>query len=145
MFSVARGCTVAGVIPIPFQAYYSATKAALLSYSLALANEVRPFGITVVCVQPGDICTGFTAARMKEMEGDDLYHGRISRSISVMEQDEQKGMLPKVVARKIANIAVAQHTRPVITVGAPYRAICMLMKLLPVRLWNRLVGHIYAR
>ena len=39
--------SVAGAIPIPFQTYYSASKAAINSYTMALANEVRPFGITV--------------------------------------------------------------------------------------------------
>ena len=69
--------SVAGAIPIPFQTYYSASKAAINSYTMALANEVKPFGIQVCCVQPGDIRTGFTAAREKNPEGDDIYGGRI--------------------------------------------------------------------
>ena len=55
--------SVAGPLPIPFQTYYSAAKAAVNAYTMALANELRPFGITVCAVQPGDIHTGFTAAR----------------------------------------------------------------------------------
>ena len=69
--------SVAGAIPIPFQTYYSASKAAINSYTMALANEVKPFGIQVCCVQPGDIRTGFTAAREKNPEGDDVYGGRL--------------------------------------------------------------------
>ena len=49
--------SVAGSIPIPFQTYYSASKAAINSYTMATANEVRPFGVQVCCVQPGDIRT----------------------------------------------------------------------------------------
>ena len=74
--------SVAGAIPIPFQTYYSASKAAINSYTMALANEVKPFGIQVCCVQPGDIRTGFTAAREKNQLGDDIYGGRIARSVS---------------------------------------------------------------
>ena len=55
--------SVAAPVPIPFQAYYSATKAAVNAYTMALANELRPFGVTVCAVMPGDIHTGFTAAR----------------------------------------------------------------------------------
>ena len=84
--------SVAGAIPIPFQTYYSASKAAINSYTMALANEVKPFGIQVCCVQPGDIRTGFTAAREKNPEGDDIYGGRIARSVAGMERDEQNGM-----------------------------------------------------
>ena len=78
--------SVAGAIPIPFQTYYSASKAAINSYTMALANEVKPFGIQVCCVQPGDIRTGFTAAREKNPEGDDVYGGRIARSVAGMER-----------------------------------------------------------
>ena len=53
--------SVAAPIAIPFQAYYSASKAAVRTYSLALASEVRPFGIEVCVIMPGDIATGFTA------------------------------------------------------------------------------------
>lgn len=86
--------SVAAPCPIPFQAYYSAGKAAVNAYTMALANELRPFGITVCAVQPGDIHTGFTAARVKTMAGDDVYQGRIGRSVQRMEHDEQTGMDP---------------------------------------------------
>ena len=88
--------SVAGVVPIPFQTYYAASKAAINSYTMALANEVKPFGIQVCAVMPGDIRTGFTAAREKSQAGDDVYGGRISRSVAGMEHDEQTGMAPEV-------------------------------------------------
>ena len=52
--------SVAAVAHIPFQTFYSASKAAVSSYSYALANEVKPYGIHVTVVELGDICTGFT-------------------------------------------------------------------------------------
>ena len=45
--------SVAAPVPIPFQAYYSAGKAAINAYTMALANELRPFGVTVCAVMPG--------------------------------------------------------------------------------------------
>ena len=47
--------SVAGMLSIPFQAYYSASKAALNSLVLATANEVRPYGVRVAAIMPGDI------------------------------------------------------------------------------------------
>lgn len=70
--------SVAAVVPIPFQTYYSASKAAISSYSMALANEVGRFGIRVSAIMPGDISTGFTDARKKITEGDDVYRGSVS-------------------------------------------------------------------
>lgn len=137
--------SVAGAIPIPFQAFYSASKAAINSYTMALANEVRPFGIEVLCVQPGDIQTGFTAARQKVCAGDEIYGGRISRSVSRMEHDEQSGMRPEAAAKFICRAATGKSTRPIQTIGLSYRLFCILQKLLPAAALNRLVGLVYAK
>ena len=137
--------SVAAQFPIPFQTYYSASKAAVNAYACALANEIRPFGITVTAVQPGDIKTGFTAARAKSVLGDDVYGGRIARSVAVMERDEENGMDPAAAGRWIAGIALRRRCRPVCTLGFSYQCLCVLEKLLPLSLVNRLVGLIYAK
>lgn len=48
--------------PIPFFATYSATKAFVTSFSTAIAEENRPFGITVLALCPGATETNFFAA-----------------------------------------------------------------------------------
>ena len=136
--------SVAAPIAIPFQAYYSAAKAAINSYTMALINEVRPYGISVCAVQPGDICTGFTDAREKSCEGDSIYGGRISQSVAVMERDEQNGMKPEAAARFIASVAEAKKVRPVYTIGFKYRLFCGLAKILPAGLVSYIVGRIYG-
>ena len=136
--------SVAAPIAIPFQAYYSAAKAAINSYTMALINEVRPYGISVCAVQPGDICTGFTGAREKSYAGDEIYSGRISGSVAVMEHDEQNGMKPETAAHLIATVASAKKVRPVYTIGFKYRLFCALVKILPEGLVSYIVGRIYG-
>lgn len=137
--------SVAAVAHIPFQTYYSATKAAIESYTCALANEVKPFGITVTCVQPGDIRTGFTEARSKSAAGDDVYGGRISKSVAGMEKDEQNGMSPEAAGRYIAKIALKNSVKPIYTLGFGYKCLSVLCKILPCSLRNWIVGLLYAR
>ena len=137
--------SVAAPVPIPFQTYYSASKAAINAYTLATANELRPFGITMCAIQPGDIATGFTDARAKSAEGDDVYEGRISRSVEVMEKDERGGMDPAVAGRYIAKIAVKKSVKPLYAIGFAYKLVCVAVKLLPCRLANWIVGKIYAK
>jgi len=137
--------SVAAEFPIPFQTYYSASKAAVNAFSMALANEVRPFGITVTAVQPGDIRTGFTAARAKSSVGDDVYEGRISRSVARMEHDEENGMDPAAAGRMIAKIALRSRVKPVCTLGFSYRCLGFLRKILPCGPVNRLIGVLYAK
>ena len=136
--------SVAAPIAIPFQAYYSAAKAAINSYTMALINEVRPYGISVCAVQPGDICTGFTSAREKSYAGDEIYGGRISGSVAVMEHDERNGMKPEKAAHLIAAVAEAKKVRPVYTIGFKYKLFCALVKILPARLVSYIVGRIYG-
>ncbi len=137
--------SVAGALAIPFQTWYSVSKAALNAYSAALANELRPFGIRVCAVMPGDIKTGFTAARQKSPAGDEIYCGRISRSVSKMEHDEQTGMPPEAVAKKIVRLAGRKKLPPCVTVGFGYSALVILARLLPQRLVNRVLFEMYAK
>lgn len=137
--------SVAGQIPIPFQTYYSAAKAATNSYTMALANELRPYGVTVCAVQPGDIKTGFTKAREKTVDGDDVYGGRIGRSVSRMEHDEQNGMDPAVAGKFIANVAMKKKVSPIYTIGASYSFLTFLTRLMSWKTMNKIIGAIYAK
>ncbi len=137
--------SVAGVSSIPFQGWYSVSKAAINAYTLALGNELRDFGISVCAVMPGDIRTGFTAARKKSEIGDDIYSGRISRSVTHMEKDELSGMPPEAVAKRVMHLAKQTHPKPLSSVGISYKAICCLVKLLPARVVNRIVFWLYCK
>lgn len=137
--------SVAGPVPIPFQAFYGASKAAINNYVMALANEVRPYGVSVCAVMPGDTSTGFTSSRVKVEDGDDEYGGRISRSVSVMEHDETNGVSADVVGARVAKIALKKHVKPLYAVGFQYQFFTVLMRLLPCRLSNWMLGQIYAK
>lgn len=137
--------SIAGILPIPFQLWYSVSKAAIAAYVLALQNEIRPYGITVCAILPGDIATGFTDARQKSDSGDNAYGGRIERSVAVMEKDERSGMSPDKAGAYIAKIAMKKNSRPLKAIGFSYKAVAVLSKLLPRRFSNYIVGKIYAK
>ena len=136
--------SVAAVAPIPFQSWYSISKAAVNALTLAVANEVRPFGIDVVAAMPGDIQTGFTAARKKSNLGDDVYAGRIERSVGKMERDEQTGMSAEFAGRQIARLALKRHPKPYTTLGVAYKGCAALVKFLPIRTIRWLLEKLYA-
>lgn len=54
--------STAATIPGPLQAVYYATKAYVTSWSNALWREVQGTGVTVSCLMPGAMATGFAAA-----------------------------------------------------------------------------------
>ena len=138
--------SVAGVFAIPFQAWYSISKAAVRSLTMALYNEVAPYGIQVTSVMPGDIRTGFTAARKKSVEGDDVYGGRISASVAKMEKDEQNGMAPEAAARTIAKVALKPgRVKPYYAIGLSYKFLVLLDSLLPCRTVRWLLYQLYGK
>ncbi len=137
--------SVAGAIPIPFQTYYSATKAAINAYTSALSNEVRPYGVTVTAVMPGDIATGFTDARVKSHEGNGQYGGRIDRSVSKMEHDERSGMSPDTAGRYLTDMCLRRSVPVKSTIGATYKLLVSLAKLLPQGLVSKVVYMMYAK
>ena len=137
--------SVAAVAHIPFQTYYSASKAATESYTCCLANEVNLFGISVTAIEPGDICTEFTQARSKSFDGDDVYKGRISRSVAGMEKDEQKGMSPQFAGEYISKIALKKNVKPIYAIGTTYKFLSTLCRFFPCGIRNYIIGLLYAK
>ncbi len=60
--SIINVASTAGFQPVPFMATYAATKAFVLSFSEALAEENRPFGVKVMALCPGVTDTNFFEA-----------------------------------------------------------------------------------
>jgi len=135
--------SVAGVLPIPFQAFYSATKSAVYAFSLALANEVAPFGVGVCCVLPGDANTTFTANR-KKSEAEGVYGDIVKRSVTVMELDEQFGMSAQYVAKKIYAISQRRRLPLAKIIGPKYQLLYGLSCLFPARVVNAVTRRMYC-
>ena len=137
--------SVGSFIPLPYQAFYSASKAALDCYAKALRAEVKPFGITVTNVLPGDIKTGFTASRKKsERDTQGVYKEREEKSVARMEKDEQNGMSPDKVAKVIYKLSKRKNPPAHKVVGGMYKLIGFLAKILPERFVLWIVSKLYA-
>ena len=136
--------SVAGLLPIPFQAMYSMSKAAVISFSDALRNELRPYGVRVTSILPGDTKTGFTDSREKS---EDLagYGDRINRSVSKMERDERNGVSPYKVAKKIIKVSKKKNPNTYYVVGFSYSLLIFLSRILPKRFTNWLIYRLYAK
>ena len=139
--SVVFTSSVAAPISIPYQGFYSATKAALQAMALALRNEVRDYGIRVSVVMPGDSGTGFTDARKKTSGGD--AYPRCEKAVSSMERDERNGIAPSKVAAVIVRAGTRKNPAPLYVAGFRYRLLLALYNLLPARAAVWLVGKVY--
>lgn len=138
--------SVAAIVPIPYQAFYSAGKAAASIFMQALSMEVKPYGIQCCTVLPGDTKTDFTASRKyanKSQTDDSVYAERMKKSIAKMEHDEKNGMEAAFVARKMVTQILQKKMKPIIIPGFQYKLICGIFIIIPVKLRLWIVSKLY--
>ena len=131
--------SIGGVLGIPFQSFYSASKFALEGYAESLAYEVSPFKIHVSLIEPGNFKTDFTHSRqMVAIPHDDAYAGVREKAIEVMERDEINGADPKDVAEVVARLLASAHPPRRVSVGKFDERVGIVAKrLLPFRLFEK--------
>lgn len=130
--------SIGGLIGLPFQGYYSASKFALEGWAEALAWEVKPFDVDVTLVEPGNFRTDFTGSRRTVPSSDaDPYRAAQAKAISTMEADELGGAGPEKVAEVVARLLVARRPPRRLTVGPVGERLGSFVKrLLPNRLFE---------
>ena len=105
--------SIGGVMGLPYQGFYSASKFAIEGFTEALAAEVKGFGIKVSMVEPGDFATNFTARRKNSelTAKSDAYGASFARSLSLIEKEENGGLRPEKLACKIEKIINTKRPR----------------------------------
>jgi NAD(P)-dependent dehydrogenase (short-subunit alcohol dehydrogenase family) len=123
--------SLAGRAPIPFQAHYSASKAALDAITLALRMEVDPFGVGVSLIEPGDIHTPFNDNMDWSGEGEPVYEERRRACERVIRESLPKAPGPEIVAEVILRALTDKRPRVRYTVGPDSLLVPMGRRLLP--------------
>ena len=137
--------SVGGVIPLPYQACYSATKAGVESASRALANEVKAHGVKVIAVLPGDTNTGFTKARVIEAsKHDDKVKKVEEKTLKKIEKDENSGKDPISVSKVIYKVIKMKRPPLRKSVGFLSKLEVFLVRIFPTRFVNFIVGKLYG-
>ncbi|MEI6847732.1 MAG: SDR family oxidoreductase [Chlorobiaceae bacterium] len=138
--------SIAGSIGIPFQGAYSASKAAVQCLTEVLRMEVKPFGIHVVVIDPGDFKTELTDNRIKTRDSqiNPEYSQRFIKALQAMEKDELNGCEPVKFAKLIDKII--NHSSPSLryTTGPLLeRAAVHIRKFMPAPLFEWLIMNNY--
>lgn len=138
--------SIGGLMGLPYQGLYSASKFAIEGYCEALRLELRGTGIKVVVIEPGDFATGFTAARksVPAPEAADAYPG-YARSLASIEHDENSGLKPEYLAGKISRIIRKKRPAYNYVIASPLQKLSVFAKtVLPSR-WFAWILSIYYK
>ena len=136
--------SIAGRVSIPMQSQYSASKYALEAFTDAVRMEMKKYGVRACIIEPGDTKTGFTAAR--EMQGDAEsgdYSRILKKSVDKMAADEQNGRPPESVARIALALAGRKDPPARVPVGIDYKALMVLLRILPDRTKEFILRKLY--
>jgi len=123
--------SLAGRAPIPFQAHYSASKAAIEALAFSLANEVRPFGLDVSLIEPGDIDTPFNEGMdWGVRDSSSPYADAAARCEQTIRESLPKAPGPAIVADAVAHALTARRPRLRYAVGREARLVSLGKRLL---------------
>ena len=137
--------SIGGLMGLPYQGMYSASKFAIEGYCEALRLEVRQFGIKVTVINPGDFSTSFTAQRSKITNPEimNAYPG-YAKSMESIEHDENSGLNPERLARRVCRIVGKKHPRNRYIIATFIQKASVVLKaILPAKLYDRILASYY--
>lgn len=127
---------------LPYRAVYCAAKAAVNMLSYGLRMELKPHGIDVVTVCPGDVKTSFTANRKKIVEGG-RYGDAPVRAAEKLDAREHKRMDCGKVARRLYKIC--RHKRSAMyIVGGKYKFLWFMKRILPTNFFLKATRRFFG-
>ncbi len=139
--------SIGGIMGLPYQGFYSASKFAIEGLSEALRMELKPFNIKVVVIRPGDFFTGFTSNRRieKELNANGPYEKQLLKTMGIIESDEKKGLKPDYLARKIYRIIQSKNPSSHYIIASPEQKLAIILKkYLPGSLFSGILSSHYG-
>jgi NAD(P)-dependent dehydrogenase (short-subunit alcohol dehydrogenase family) len=142
--------SMGGRVALPMTGAYHASKFGLEGLGDALRQELAPWGIKVVLVEPGSIDTPIWSTGEKDadriFEGAsprmrDLYGGMVERYRQVVKDTAERGVPPEKVAARIEHALEVRRPRARYLVGMDAQVMARLKPLLPTPAFDALVAR----
>ena len=138
--------SVGGIMGLPFQGLYSASKFAIEGYTEALRLELHPFNIRVKLIEPGDFNTGFTSSRVSSQAtvADADYAAQYAKTLHILENNENTGSHPSKIANLILQIVKRDSRKFRYPVGNIIERLSICVKrLVPGRMYQWILRVFY--
>jgi len=130
--------SIGGLIGLPYQSMYSASKFAIEGLTESLYKELHSTKINVTMVEPGDFKTSFTEKR--EISKNANQSDAFQNTLQIIENDENSGQNPLVIGKLIDKIINKSKPRLRYTVGAfDQKLAAFLKRILPNRLFDWII------
>lgn len=138
--------SIMGLLAIPFQCAYSASKFAIEGFSEALSLEAKNFGIKVVLIEPTDHKSGSQKYRphAKGAGENSPYRDLFLQVVEKIEYDEAHGSEPYALAKVIGRIIDSSNPKLRYKIGKFDQKLSVLVKrIIPGRAFERVISSYY--
>jgi NAD(P)-dependent dehydrogenase (short-subunit alcohol dehydrogenase family) len=137
--------SIAGVMGLPFRGIYSASKNAFSIMTESIRMEVKPFGIKVCTLAPGDYATDIVSRRYHApMIESSPYIKVYQASLDMMDSHVDKGNSPQEIADAIASILTESNPKVHYQFGPFVQKLSKGLKsILPSRIFEKLILNHY--
>jgi len=144
--AIACVSSAGGKIGIPFQSHYVASKFALEGFAESLWQELKPLGIRVLLIEPGDVGTAIWKNTKRTDFCQPDYVPALEQFLAVKEKEMGgEADSPDLIAASIADIIGSGGTKLRHPVARGASFILTVRKLLPDSIFLRLVARNYGR
>lgn len=126
----------AGIVPIPFMGLFSASKAALEAYSMALRHEVKRLNIHVSLVLPGPIQTQVVQSSQRAAGRIGAYTPWEDSFLAGWQRGYQAADPPGLVADNVWGILNSRSPKAHYAVGKGIRVFLLMRRLFPEALFE---------
>ena len=133
--------SVGGKFALQLGGWYHASKFALEGLSDSMRNELKPFGIDVIVIEPGGVKSEWAEVAMTNLmkvSGQDLYQPMAQKFVNLSVTLEPKSAEPIVIAKLILKAIEARKPKFRYSGGYMAAPSLLLRKLLPDRIFDQL-------
>ena len=137
--------SIAGYMGLPYRGIYSASKGALELITESLSMEVKPFGINITNVAPGDYATNIAAGRFHStvIKGSD-YENSYGATLKMMNDQVNSGNNPIEMAEAIFDIINSNNPKIHYKVGSFIQKFSIVLKrILPDKVFEIILMNHY--
>jgi short-subunit dehydrogenase len=128
--------SVAGFLPKPFEAFYSASKHALQGYCESLDHEIRSQGVRSILIEPGFVKTNLATNTQMTAKRLELYRQLSKKASTLLEKDIQKGISPREIAEVVWSAIKSSNPPALILAGSEARNLKFFRSFLPASFFD---------
>ena len=132
------------LFPMPYRSMYAASKSAVLTMSFSQRMELKPLGIDVIALCPGNIRTNFTKNKAVVLETNERYGDAPLKAQARLDSPEadKKRMDPIHVAKVVFKVSKKKRTKPFYIISGKMKLLYFVCRLTPKSLLISATGKV---